>query len=183
MLTGRWLSRGLPPLGFAFLFAVGCSEQPQPEEAADFLPPEIHGLQLAESRSGTAAVEMINRLHGVSVAPPQTQIGFYGPPDMRALLYVSRFASSTDAESRLAVMAGKIEQGTPAFGHYRRFDVGRTQVNSVFGGGQVHYFFTRGAELTWLAVPPQLARAALAELLAVDLESVPTLAPAGGGDR
>lgn len=148
------------------------------EEAGDPtipLPEQIHGLQLAESRSGTDAAAQLERMHELDVAPTESVIGFYGPKDMRAVLYVSRFASPEEAGAQLIAMSSGIGSGSSGYGHHQRQDVADYQVHVVFGQGQVHYYWAKNRDLIWLAIPPALARAALAEVLGVALDDVPPL--------
>jgi hypothetical protein len=164
-------------LPIAALFLLGCTDRPgsDADAGSEFLPDQIHGLPLVESESGDAAAGMIARLHQASVAPTESHIGVYATEGLRAVFYVSRFASVVEADSQLSLMSYRIADGTPGFGHFRSFDVGGTSVGQVFGNGQVHYFYTDDADLKWLAAPPPLARAAVAELMEVDVELIPPL--------
>lgn len=163
-------------LALATLVAIAaCSERGRNTETEIALPEAIHGLPLIEEHSGEDAVAMIRRLHGEDVAPDETRIGIYGPEDLRTVLYVSRFPTESEARSQLEDMTSRLSEGARGFGHHNQFDVKSKQVHSVFGQGQVHYLFADGEELKWLAVPPRLARPALAEVLGVPVGEIPGL--------
>jgi hypothetical protein len=115
-------------------------------------------------------------MHEKGVAPVATWVGVYGAGPLQATLYVSRYRSPAEAGAQLALMAERIGRGTPDFGHHSETAVAGTPVHSVFGHGQVHYFFAAGADLKWLAMPPQLSRVGLALVLGVPADSVPPLA-------
>jgi hypothetical protein len=144
------------------------------------LPPEIQGLQLVKTISGDAAAGTIGRLHDKSVAPTESQIGLYQSGETKAVLYVSRFGSAAEAAAVLQMMAMRIADGAEGFGHYRRFSVGANEVHFVLGQGQAHYFFMKRFDVSWLAAPPDIARAGLAQLLAVDVDAVPALFGSAG---
>jgi hypothetical protein len=157
----------------AALLAVACAGcRGGDQDIPSALPETLHGLELVEHRSGDDAATFIEHLHEKSVAPVESNIGIYGVGEMQAMLYVSHFASAPRADSVLAVMAEKIGTGSSGYGHHTVVTIAGTQVHGVLGHGQVHYFYTKGSDLTWLSVPPPLARPALAELLGVELKEV-----------
>ncbi len=148
-------------------------------QAGDMLPEQLHGLTLMQSESGDAATGMIAQLHASSVAPEQSEIGIYVAGGMRAILYVSRFATPAAADSQLVLMATRIGEGSPGYGHFRSFQLDLGTVYQAFGNGQIHYFYAEGTDVTWLAAPPEMSRAILAELLELDLEVIPPLMEEG----
>ncbi|UCC72634.1 MAG: hypothetical protein JSV86_20120 [Gemmatimonadota bacterium] len=158
-----------------------CAEPRAPQAGTDLLPQQVHGLQLSESRSGERAAGFIGRLHGKSVAPLESHVGLYGRGGMQAVLYVSRFASRQEALTQADAMVARIAAGVPGYGHYSHFSVAATVVYSTFAQGQVHYFFAKDIDLTWLAATPKLARPAIAELLNVSIDSIPALGSSPGG--
>ena len=68
--------------------------------------------------------------------------------------------------------------GTAGYGHHSRADIIGISVHTVFGRGTINYFYARDADLVWLAVPPPIARAALAEVLGIEVDQIPTLSGA-----
>jgi hypothetical protein len=157
---------------------AACGER-SGSEAADMLPAEIHGLALTQSESGETATSMIAQLHASSVAPEQSQIGIYTAGTLRAILYVSRFATSAEADSQLVLMATRIGEGSPGYGHFRSFELPPGTVYQAFGNGQIHYFYAQDSDVTWLAAPPDMARPILAELLNLEVTAIPPLVEEG----
>ncbi|MFQ6675745.1 MAG: hypothetical protein ACE5LH_05300 [Fidelibacterota bacterium] len=89
------------------------------------------------------------------------------------MLYVSKFGSGSKANKVLRDMSERIGEGSSGFGHHTVFTVTGEDIHLVLGQGQVHYFFSRDRYLYWLAINRDMARAALSELLGVDLEAIP----------
>jgi hypothetical protein len=140
------------------------------------LPGQLHGLQLVETRSGEEAAGEIGRLHKQDVAPRASEIGVYETEGVRAELYVSAFGSADEATAQFEAMIGAINEGAEGFGHHTHFDVTGRDIHVVFGDARINYFYAEGERLTWLAVrQPMFARAALAELLDVAVDSIPRL--------
>ncbi len=161
------------PIGLLAL-AVGCAGG-ETGEASSTLPEQIHGLTRVEVQTGERAAEVIGNLHSTSVAPTNSEVALYGPENMRAALYVSEFESAAVAQEQLTAMSDGIGQGTAGFGHHTTFEVEGREIHSVFGQGQIHYFYADGADLVWISLPPAIARPGLAEVLNVELSSVPDL--------
>jgi hypothetical protein len=136
----------------------------------------LHGLQLVESRSGTEATAEIARLHKQDVAPRASEVGIYEAQGIRAELYVSSFNTPGEASAEFEAMVSAINEGVEGYGHHTHFDVADRDVHIVFGDARINYFYASDNKLMWLAVPqPAFARAALAELLGVALDSIPRL--------
>jgi hypothetical protein len=158
---------------------LGAACQRGDTDGAAPLPRALHGLELGDVRTGDSAAALIGRLHGKDVSPRESYVGYYGPPEMRGVLYLSRFDEEQTAQLQLAAMADRIGSGSAGFGHHTQFVIGETVVHSVFGFAEVHYFFAEETDVAWLSMPPQIARAALAELMEVELDSIPGF----GGER
>ncbi len=158
---------------------VGSACQRGDTDGAPPLPQELHGLELGDVRTGDDAARLIGRLHGGSVSPSESYVGYYGPPDMRAILYLTRFHDHSGAQAQLVAMADRIGSGSSGFGHHTQFHVLGIEIHSVFGYGQIHYFFARESDVVWLGMPPPVARAGLADLLHVEVDSIPSLGGSG----
>jgi len=170
--TPRWF--GLLILA---VVASACAQQESAsrQASASPLPNLLHGMELVQASAGRDAAAMIERLHRKDVAPDQTYIGHYGTGPSHAMLYVSLFESEDEAESVLEDMSTDIGEGSSGFGHHGTFAVDGTEIHLVLGQGQVHFFFVKGVNLTWLAMVPEMARVGLAQLLEVGAEAVPPL--------
>jgi hypothetical protein len=89
---------------------------------------------------------------------------------------VSVFQSVDEATSQFEAMVSAINEGVPGYGHHTHFDAGGRDVHVVFGDGRINYFYADGVKLTWLGMQqPMIARAALAELLSIEVDSIPRL--------
>ena len=163
-------------LAAASLFVAACGGDEGDTESP--LPATIHGMQLQATHQGDEAAQILESLHGRPVGAAQNWVGIYGPMDMATAVYVSRFDSPADAASDLDAMVARIDSGTVAFGHHTSFTHGDRVVHSVFGQGQVNYFYQKEEDLWWLGAHPMIARPAVAELLGIPTDSVPRLGPA-----
>lgn len=164
------------------LASAGCSGR-SAAEGTELLPGQLHGLQLVESKSGVEAAGEIGRLHKQEVAPRASEIGVYEAEGISAELYVSAFNGSDDATTQFESMVNAINKGVQGFGHHTHFEAAGHDVHVVFGDARINYFYAEGEKLTWLAVQqPMFARAALAELLGVAVDSIPRL-PGTRGDQ
>lgn len=171
----HYLSSRVSILCTLALATAGCSDRPA-TQGTDLLPGQLHGLQLVESKSGTEAAAEIARLHKQDVAPRASEVGVYESDGIRADLYVSSFNTPAEASAEFEAMVTAIDQGVEGYGHHTHFDVAGRDVHVVFGDARINYFYASDNKLTWLAVrQPMFARAALAELLGVALDSIPRL--------
>jgi hypothetical protein len=116
-------------------------------DSATPLPRELHGLELGDLHTGDDAARLIGRLHGSNVSPSESYVGYYGPPEMRAILYLSRFHDHSGAQSQLVAMADRIGSGSGGFGHHTQFHVLGIEIHSVFGYGQPAPISTDANEL------------------------------------
>ncbi|MBE0593416.1 MAG: hypothetical protein IH616_13555 [Gemmatimonadales bacterium] len=159
-------------LAFAVMLAA-CTGRDEAAESP--LPAQIHGQELAATHGGEEAARILEGLHGQAVGSEQNWVGVYGTMEMPTLVYVSRFPSNDRARAELDAMVVRIDSGTAAFGHHTWFTRNERTVHSVFGQGQVHYFWANDADLWWLGAHPMIARMALTELLQIPLDSIPEL--------
>lgn len=169
-------------IGMVLLFVVtplSCSRSGPSSEVPEnppsgLLPMSLHGMPLVAVTTGDDAESLIRRLHGEDVAPMASAVGRYEGGGAQAMLYVSRFSHPAESDSILGAMDRSIGTGTRSFAHHTRINVDGVAVHAVLGQGQTHFFFARGAVVTWLAVDRAMARVALADLLGVAPERVPT---------
>ena len=172
-------------LAFAVMLAA-CTGRDEAAESP--LPAKIHGQELAATHEGEEAGRILEGLHGRAVGSDRNWVGVYGTLEMPTLVYVSRFSSADRARAELDAMVTRIDSGTAGFGHHTWFTRNERTVHSVFGQGQVHYFWAQDADVWWLGAHPMIARMALTELLQVPADSIPELglpmmppaAPGGG---
>ena len=153
--------------------AAACTTEKS--SSPEVLPRVLHGLALMDTRSGPEAAQVIEHQHPGAAVPRENYVAAYGPPEMRATIYVSRYGSPDSADAQATAVAQRLANGGNGFGHYSEFSVKGKTVRSVFGPGAVNYFYVRDGDLMWLTVPPMLARPGLAELLGAPVDSIPPL--------
>lgn len=156
------------------LAAGACADRPA-AKATKLLPAQLHGLQLVETQTAEEAAGIVGRLHKQDLTARETEIGIYGSDGLRAELYVSAFETADEAAAQFESMLAAIGEGVPGYGHHTHFDVSGLDVHSVFGNGRINYFYAKGEQVTWLGAEPMIARAIIAELLAVQTDSIPEL--------
>lgn len=188
MPAGRLVTAVVVEIGLAFAL-VGCGgtsareprEPDTPEaDAGPRLPMAIHEMSLVEVTEGPEAQAILRRLHGEEVAPRASYVGRYAGGGSEAVLYLSRFEAPAVADSLVARMSDAIGLGDAEFAHHASFDVGGGPVHAVLGRGQVHFFYARGPDVTWLSIDRTAARLGLAELLRTKEDRLPTGVVVGG---
>jgi hypothetical protein len=130
------------------------------------LPATLGSLQLVEQMAGQEARTVINLLHDKGVTPDENFIGEYAAESGKATLYVSVYGGRDETVEAEQKMARRIEQGSPVFTRYRTLTIDGRNVSECVGMGQIHYFFSQGQALFWLAVDMQVAQQTLQTLLA-----------------
>lgn len=130
------------------------------------VPRMLGGLPCVRLVTGVEAEEMVNRLHGRSVAAGENAIGIYAGPKGSATVYLTVYTSGTAARSAELRMEERISSGDFGFSHPNRMAFEGKTVASCIGVGQVHFFYSQGSCLYWLACDYAVAREALKDLLA-----------------
>ena len=108
---------------------------------------------------------MFDHLHGKGVTPQSNLIGMYAGKQGSAVVYMSVYASDTEANNALREMQSRISTGNPIFDHYSETEVQGHQVSSCLGEGQVHHFFSNEKQLYWLTVDSHVAPEAVEDLV------------------
>jgi len=132
----------------------------------DGLPSRLGELALMQERSGDAAQQMIDRLHGKSVTPSENVIGTYSGTSGDAVLYLSVYAGREEAVMAERKMADRIREGNSVFGELEQISIADHPVAYCKGMGQVHYFFSADTKVYWLAIDVAAAPTAIAGLVA-----------------
>lgn len=132
------------------------------------LPMTLGPLALVQEVGGTDARLLVGQMHGKDVGMGENRVGFYASRSGRAALYRTLFSSREGAESSGRAMADRIVQGNPVFSHYRAITLDDRLVSMCIGFGQVHFFYTDGRCLSWLAVDASVAEPAILSLLRHD---------------
>ena len=143
-----------------WIIFVGCSG------TTDLSTPERIGkkerLRLV---SGQQAAQVVNRMHGQSVATDANVIAEYGKGDDKDILYISRYAESEAAQKAFDLMIVKMKDaGKSPFYHLRPIGKYHKKAYITLGMGAVHYIYRSGSHLLWFQtyqpfgdeLPPQL---------------------------
>ncbi len=140
------------------------------------VPRALAGLPLTALESGDEALIAVEQLHGKALGTglDAAWVAHYGDAG-QATLWVSRSANPQDAQVLFVRMTDKIAEGNSPFSGSKPMSGAELEGYELDGMGQKHYYFVAGADLYWLAVAPDLAQPALAELV----ESAVAV-PAGG---
>ena len=128
-------------------------------------PASVGELKLSHALRGKEALQAIDRLHGKQLGETEAYVAHYEKGGLVAMLYVSRPARRSDAQARIAKMVAGIGAGKTPFFHLKSSERNGTTVYSALGEGQIHYFFSRDADVIWLAADPGVAKEAAEAVL------------------
>ena len=100
--------------------------------------------------SGQQAAQVVNRMHGRSVATDANVIAEYGNGENKDILYISRYAETEAAQKAFELMIVKMEAaGNSPFYHLRPIGKYQNKVYITLGMGAVHYIYRSGSHLLW----------------------------------
>jgi hypothetical protein len=125
------------------------------------VPQELGALELDRAVVGNDARAIVDRMHGRTVTPSRSAVGYYSGPGGKAALYVSRYAHSDSATAVLARMAKRIDRPGGPFDQLRLLPADRNRTYMCLGLGQAHFFFACREYLVWLSVDIPLAQTTL----------------------
>ena len=145
-------------LAGVLLLSCGETQQiPRPEKLGE--------KPLVKTVIGAEAVEQINTLHGLSVAPDGNLIAMYDD-SMGDVLYVSRFAQDADAVQSFEEMLKKMVQAEKSpFFHLMALPGYDDNVYITLGMGATHYIWRSGSYLLWLQTKQEFGLDLPADLL------------------
>ena len=133
---------------FAFIVSLvlfGCSsgiDMPTPKNIG-----EKERLRVV---SGQQAAQVVNRMHGRSVATDANVIAEYGNGQHKDIVYISRYEEPEAAQKAFELMIAKMTgaRKTP-FYHVRPIGKYQRKVYMTLGMGAVHYIYRSGSHLIW----------------------------------
>ena len=133
---------------FAFIVSIlifGCSN------GADISTPDkIGGKGRSRLVSGKQAAQVVNRMHGQSVATDANVIAEYGNDENKDILYISRYAEAEAAQKALELMIVKMKAAKQSpFYHLMSIGKYKSKVYMTLGMGAVHYIYRSGSCLLW----------------------------------
>ena len=144
-----------------YIVLLGCSNPTILET-----PQKIGNKERTQIILGQKAAHMVNRMHGLSVAPEANVIAEYGSGESD-VLYISRYSDMGDAKEALDLMVGKIAAAKKGpFFHLMQIKKYKNEVYITLGMGAVHYIYVSDNFLLWVqtyqsfgtALPPQLLK-------------------------
>ena len=129
-------------------------------------PEKVGEKERTKIISGKKAARVVNKMHGLSVAPDASIIVEYGR-GKKDVLFISRYRNRKDANDSLDLMVGKIaaaEKGP--FFHLMQLRKYKNKVYMTFGMGASHYIYLSDNSILWFqsyqsfgtALPPQLLK-------------------------
>jgi hypothetical protein len=129
------------------------------------VPPLLGGLQLTALQSGEEGLLAVEQLHGKALGAGlgAAWVAHYGNAG-EATVWVSRSVAQADARALFARMTDTIGKGNSPFSGLTPIVDTALEGYELDGMGQKHFYFLAGTDLYWLAVNPELARSALADL-------------------
>ena len=115
--------------------------------------PHIEGLQQVGCLSGAAAIDAINKLHGMPIDVVQGFVVHYKGARDKAAIWVSEAQTDTLATQQIDVMITKKRRNHRSpFSRYRELQTqGGVRVVAFEGLGQVHYVFGDGKWVYWIS--------------------------------
>ena len=156
--VGKWIT-----LVFAVAFIVAivwswaAASQNQVASHSTHVPEYLGQMELIGQVTGPEAIAEIAKLHGKGIEMADGYMAEYGHAGSRAMVWVAKEASETDASALLKVMADRIRGGTgkQPFRNLRSIDVGGRQVFAVDGPGGDNFFYASDNKVVWLALQIQ----------------------------
>jgi hypothetical protein len=113
-------------------------------------PPKIGEKKRLGVVSGQQAAQVVNRMHGRSVATDANVIAEYGNGQNKDILYISRYAKTEDAQNAFELMIVKMKGARKSpFYHLRPIGKYQKKVYMTLGMGAVHYIYRSGSHLIW----------------------------------
>lgn len=128
-------------------------------------PEKIGAKERLRVISGQQAAQVVNRMHGQSVATDANFIAEYGKGANKDILYISRYTEPEAARKACELMIEKMAAAKKS-PFYHLMPIGKYQkkVYMTLGMGSVHYIYPSGQYLLWFQtfqsfgteLPPQL---------------------------
>ena len=124
---------------------LGCSDPAQLPT-----PDKIGAKERLRVISGNRAAEIVNKMHGRSVATDANMIAEYGEGEKKDVLYVSRYAEPAAAKKAYELMLEKMAGARQSpFYHLMPLAQYQGKAYMTLGMGAVHYIYQSGHALLW----------------------------------
>jgi hypothetical protein len=127
------------------LFLSGCTGAPDLPT-----PDKIGEKERLRVISGEQAAQVVNKMHGQSVAANENVIAEYGQGEKQDLLYISRYADPKAAQGAFDLMIEKMAAAKKSpFFHLMPIGKYQKKAYMTIGMGAVHYIYPSGSFLLW----------------------------------
>jgi hypothetical protein len=135
------------------IFSIGCTKN-----EGITVPENIVDKAMTKLISGDEAVMVIDKLHGLSVAPEENIIAEYGD-DPKDLLYISRYKTEDQASEMFKLMIQKMMEAEKGpFTHIRALPDYEEKVYMSIGMGAIHYIYHSAHYILWLQTYQEIGR-------------------------
>jgi hypothetical protein len=144
------------------LVLSGCTGTSAPDLST---PEKIGEKERLRVITGQQAAQVVNKMHGQSVATDANVIAEYGQGEKKDILYVSRYTAAEAAQKAFELMIEKMAAAPKSpFYHLMPMEKYQKKVYMTLGMGAVHYIYRSGNLLLWFqtdqsfgtTLPPQL---------------------------
>ncbi len=142
------------------LILTGCTSAPDMPT-----PEKIGEKERLRVISGEQAAQVVNKMHGQSVATDANLIAEYGQGEKKDVLYISRYADPAAAQEAFVLMIEKmaVAKNSPFF-HLMPIGKYQKKAYMTLGMGAMHYIYHSGSVLLWFqtyqsfgtTLPPKL---------------------------
>lgn len=137
---------------FLFILIQSCSKK------KEFPPEKVNDLILVKTISGIEAKNYINKLHFQPVTENENLIAYYENPSGQAIVYVTFYSNSKDAENDFQKMTEKISPENSVFIYPQFFTFEENRIYKCFGMGMTHFVFALNKKLYWISVDTHLSK-------------------------
>jgi hypothetical protein len=122
------------------------------------VPEIIVDKKMTKLISGDEAMKIVNKLHGLSVAPEKNRIAEYGK-DPKDLLYISWYSLEDQARESFNLMIQKMKESESGpFTHLRALPDYEQDVYMSIGMGAIHYIYRSKHCILWLQTFQEIGR-------------------------
>jgi hypothetical protein len=147
---------------FVSLILSGCTGTSAPDLPT---PEKIGEKERLGVIAGEQAAQVVNKMHGQSVATDANVIAEYGKGEKKDVLYISHYAGPGAAKKAFESMIEKMFAAKKSpFTHLMPMGKYQKKVYMTLGLGAVHYIYQSGSLLLWFqshqsfgtTLPPEL---------------------------
>jgi hypothetical protein len=163
-----------PIIALPALLALGCGSSP----GLDSAPRRVAGLQLHHEVSGDRALDAVSQFYRDVTYVEGGWTAHYGD-DPSLILYVATTGDPAAASALITKTVDRVAAGLTPYRDPSLVSLDAASFYRMTGQEQIHYLFRLGADVVWLSADPEVASAALSDLLGVADAALSAEEPAG----